>query len=156
MTFSKVFKIGFAAAVFMVGITPTARGQVDTGGCNGAQAGGAGRGLMYMKGTVLCANCTLEEVQHRQPNNHKLYQFTHHKGVLVMQVRAVNDFEMFELPAPRLEMRAPGHLFQQLTAEENLFREVEITGVLNNTHTVDIFRVLLMPLDSVVTAASPS
>jgi len=104
---------------------------------------------------VLCANCTLEEVQHRQPNTHKLYQFTHRQGVLVMQVSAVNDFEMFAFPAPRLAMRAPDQVFQQLTAEENLFREVEITGVLNNTHTVDIFKVLLTPLDFVVTTATP-
>ncbi len=149
MTFSKVFKTGLAAAVFMVGIATTARGQVDTGGCNGAPVGGVGRGLIHIKGTVLCANCTLEDVQHRQPNNHKLYQFTHRKGELVMQVSAVNDSEMFEFSSPRIAMRAPDHLFQQLTVEENLFREVEIMGVLNNTHTLDMFRVLPISTASV-------
>jgi hypothetical protein len=42
---------------------------------------------------------------------------------------------------PRLSVRAPDRLFQQLTAEENMFKEVEITGLLNNTNTFDVFGV---------------
>jgi len=38
-------------------------------------------------------------------------------------------------------VRAPARVFGQLTAEENMFKEVEIIGLLNNTRTLDIFAV---------------
>ena len=34
-------------------------------------------------------------------------------------------------------------LFQQLTAEENLFKDVEITGLLSTTRALDIFEVTI-------------
>ena len=40
-------------------------------------------------------------------------------------------------------MRAQDRVFQQLAAEENLFKEVEITGLLNNSRTLDIFEVTI-------------
>jgi hypothetical protein len=38
----------------------------------------------------------------------------------------------------RISVRAPDSLFRELTAEENLFKEVEIVGLLRNTRTLDI------------------
>jgi hypothetical protein len=38
-------------------------------------------------------------------------------------------------------VRAAHQLFAQLTAEQNLFKEVKITGLLRNTRTVDVFAV---------------
>jgi len=36
-------------------------------------------------------------------------------------------------------VRAKDEVFQQLTAEENLLKEIEIIGLLNNPRTLDIF-----------------
>jgi hypothetical protein len=38
-------------------------------------------------------------------------------------------------------VRAEDKLFQQLTAEQNLFKEVEVIGLLRNTRTLDMFSV---------------
>jgi hypothetical protein len=38
-------------------------------------------------------------------------------------------------------VRAKDELFQHLTAEQNLFKEVEITGLLRNTRTLEMFSV---------------
>jgi hypothetical protein len=40
-------------------------------------------------------------------------------------------------------VRAQDKVFQQLTAEENLFKDVEITGALSTTHALDIFEVTI-------------
>jgi len=44
----------------------------------------------------------------------------------------------------QLAVRAQDRLFQKLTAEENLFKEVEITGLLRNTRTLDIGDVTIL------------
>jgi hypothetical protein len=36
-------------------------------------------------------------------------------------------------------VRAKDEVFQQLAAEENLLKEIEILGLLNNPQTLDIF-----------------
>jgi hypothetical protein len=40
-------------------------------------------------------------------------------------------------------VRATESLWRQLSAEETLFKEVEITGLLNTTRTLDIFTVII-------------
>ena len=37
-----------------------------------------------------------------------------------------------------LQIRAPQNILQELTSEEHLFKEVQITGLLRSTHTFDI------------------
>jgi hypothetical protein len=44
----------------------------------------------------------------------------------------------------RISVRAPDSLFYKLTAEENLFREVEVVGLLRNTRTLDIGNVTVL------------
>ena len=99
---------------------------------------------MQIKGTVLCAGCSLEEVRKAQPDTHHLYQLTHKLGRVVMRVSSVNGSEMWDSPwPPQLWVRAKDSVFQQLSAEENLFKEVEITGLLNNSRTLDIFGITI-------------
>ena len=62
-----------------------------------------------------------------------------------MNVHSVNNsptWRYFGWPA-ELQVRAQDGLFQQLTAEENLFKDVEITGLLSTTRALDIFEVTI-------------
>lgn len=142
-TFSKTLGIGVVAALMLASIAVGARGQVPGGGAG--SFGGEGRALMQIRGKVVCAACRLDEVREAQPNAHRLYQLSYKQGQIVMQVTAVNESVRFDALAwpPRLWVRATESLLQQLSAEENLFREVEITGLLNNTRTLDIFAVTI-------------
>jgi hypothetical protein len=142
MTSFKRITIGVAAALLLAGVTSGARGQVAGGGLSAF--GGEGRGMTIIKGNVLCTGCDLDEVQKAQPNRHHLYQLTHKQGQVVMQVSSVNGSEMWESPlSPRFAVRSKDSVFQQLTAEENLTKEVEITAILRNTRTLDIATVTI-------------
>jgi hypothetical protein len=130
-----------AATLLLAGITTGAQGFVPGGGASGF---GMGSGMAIIKGQVLCAGCNLEEVRKAQPDTHHLYQLTHKQGQVVMQVRSVNGSAMWDLPwPPRLAVRAKDEVFQQLSAEENLMKDVEITGILRHTRTLDIFAVTI-------------
>jgi len=60
-----------------------------------------------------------------------------------MKVSAVNDSQVWGrfIWPPWIWVRAQDRVFQQLMAEENLFKEVEITGRLNNSRTLGVFAV---------------
>jgi hypothetical protein len=93
---------------------------------------------------VVCVGCTLDEVQKTQPDLHHLYQLTHKQGQVVLRVSTINGFEMWATPlSPRFAVRSKDSVFQQLTAEENLTKEMEITALLRNTGTLDIATVTI-------------
>jgi hypothetical protein len=142
MTSFKRITIGMAAALLLAGVTNGARGQVASGGLSAF--GGESRSMTILRGNVLCAGCNLDEVQKGQPNRHHLYQLTHKQGQVVMEVKTVNGSEMWASPlSPRFWVRANDSVFQQLTAEENLTKEVEITAILRNSGTLDIATVTI-------------
>jgi hypothetical protein len=103
--------------------------------------GGETRGPVWLRGTVVCAQCTLDEVRKAQPHPHAFYELTHRQGQVVLQVTWVNDSQRWRLLAwpPRLWVRTKDEVFQHLAAEENLMKEVEIRGLLHPTRTLDIF-----------------
>jgi len=143
MTSFKRITIGVAAALLLAGVTGGARGQIAGGGLS--PFGGGAKGMTILRGNVLCAGCTLDEVQKAQPNKHHLYQLTHKQGQVVMLVKMVNGSDMWEAPlSPRFSVRSKDSVFQQLTAEENLMKEVEVSGILGNTRTFDVFTVTIM------------
>ncbi len=139
----KTLKFGVAAALLLVGIAAGAQEQAPGGG--GGSLGGETRGLMQIRGTVVCTGCSLEEVREAQPSQHDFYQLLHQRGQVVMQVSWVNNSQRWDHLAapPRLWVRATDRLFQQLSAEENLLKEIEITGLLRNSRTLDIFAVTI-------------
>ncbi len=142
-TFGKTLRTGAAAALLLAGLATGAKGQVPGSGFG--SFGGEGRGMLQLKGKVVCTGCTLDEAQAAQPSEHDLYQLAHKRGQVVLQVSDVNDSPRWsQLTWPhRIWVRAADKVFQQLSAEANLFKEVEITGLLNNTRTLDIFAVTL-------------
>lgn len=142
VAFNKMFKTELVAALFVVGLAGGAGAQVAAGSGLSSFNGGS-RGALQITGKVLCVGCTLEEVRKAQPEQRHLYQFSHRRGRVVLEVTAVNDDSRWNVIAwpPQLWVRAEDSLFQKLSAEENWFKEIEITGLLNNSRTLDVFDV---------------
>lgn len=138
----KPIRTGVAAALLLASLTTGAQGFAPGGT---SSFGGESRGMMQIRGTVLCEACSLEEMRTEQPNVQKLYQLSHTQGQVVMQIATVNGSAMFDpLAQPsRLQVRARAEVFEKLSAEENLAHEVEITGILRNTRTLDIATVTI-------------
>ena len=129
-------RTGLAAALLLAGITTAAHGFAPGGM---SPFGGGSRGMTLIRGNVLCAGCELTEVSKAQPGLRHLYQLTHNQGQVVLQVKTINGSGLWEAPlSPLFAVRATDSVFQQLTAEENLTKEVEIAAILRNTRTLDI------------------
>ncbi len=141
-TFGRKISIGVAAAFMLASLATSVQGQVPGGM---GSLGGESRGIMYIKGSVVCAECTLDEARKAHPGERsKLYQLSHKQGQVVVKITEVNDSPRWShLGRPQLWVRAKDSVFAQLTAEENLFKEIQITGLLNNTRTLDIFEVTI-------------
>jgi hypothetical protein len=138
---------GFVAALLLSTLADTAYGQ----GSPQLPYGGAIKGMMQISGTLVCAECTLEDARKAHPEMHDLYLFTHDLGQAVIQVNQVQDSSgrgasesivgnRWEAITwhPQLAVRAPEEEFQKLLAEENMFKEVQLTGTLRSTRTLDV------------------
>lgn len=136
----KTVWVNLAIALMVVGGAVVAQGQAPGGGMS---FGGSGRSLVVISGRVMCAPCSLEDAQKAQPNEYHLYQLAYQQNQLVMKMTTVNEKVMFDSLAwpPRLAVRGPEHLLKKLSDEENLFKEMTITGLLHNTRTLDVFDV---------------
>jgi hypothetical protein len=133
---NKTLRTGMAAALLLVGVTTGAHGFAPGGM---SPFGGGSRGMTLIKGNVLCAGCELTEVSKAQPGLPHLYQLTHKQGQVVLQVKTINGSGLWEAPlSPLFAVRAKDSVFGQLTAEENLMKEVEIAAILRSTRTLDI------------------
>ena len=140
-TLSKRISIKVAVTVLLAGLTSFAHGQVAGGGLS--SFGEESSGMTQLTGKVVCVGCSLEEVRQAHPHLHDLYLLRHRQGQVVMEVETVNEQPLWSslVWPPRLWVRAADTLIAQLTAEQNLFKEVEITGLLRNTRTLDVFDV---------------
>jgi hypothetical protein len=135
----RTLSAGVAVALLLAGLAVNSRGEVD---------GGLGFSpnselTMQIHGNVVCTECSLEEAQKARPHDTALYQMTSRQGRLVMQVNWVSNTARWSriVWPPQLRVRGDAHLIHQLGAEENLFKEVEITGLLSNTRTLDLLMV---------------
>jgi len=124
----------------LIGFSTRALGQTGPGG---SSVGGELRGTTQIKGEVLCVDCRLEEVRHAQPAEGKLYQVLYPGGQLVLKITWINEPQWWTalISSPELRLRGKASLLQQLSAEENLFREVTVTGLLRATRVFDIYEV---------------
>jgi hypothetical protein len=116
--FSKTIGLGIASALFLGGLTTGAYGLVPTGGSG--SVGGSARSVVQIHGTIVCAQCNLNEIRETQPQRNHLYELVHKQGQVVMEVTQVNDPQTpitLALP-PRSSVRAPDRVFGQLTAEK--------------------------------------
>ena len=140
-TFSHTLRTSLAATLLLTCITTGVQGEVIKVLVRGEVVTGAIR----LRGNVICVGCSLEEAQKAQSDTRTLYQLTHEQGQIVMRMGTINNSKNWSLFAwpPQIRVRARGNLWQKLTAEENLLQEVEITGLLSNARTLDIFAVTI-------------
>lgn len=111
--------------------------------------GGELRQMTLVKGHVVCTNCSIEEVRKAQPDREgRLYQVNHNNGQLVMAVDWLNEEHRWRsiVGSASLFMRSSDILFEQLAAEENRFKDVQLTGLLKSTRTFHLFH--LEPVES--------
>lgn len=137
----KTLRWSVALALTIGSLTSSAYGLV--GGLTGS-VGGESRSMIQLKGNLVCAQCSLDEVRHGQPSKAStLYQLTHQSGQVVIDISRVDDTSRWNtlLGPHRLSVRAHEQTFKTLMAEENMFKEVEITGMLRNTRTFDVANV---------------
>ena len=134
--------MGVAATLLVAGVTVGAQGGVTEGGFS---FGTEGAGLMQIRGNMICAECSMAEACQTRPGRHDLYQLTGRQGRVVMRVSWVSNSERWihVVWPPRIWVRGEERLLQQLNAEENLFKELEITGLLSNSRTLDVFGVTI-------------
>ncbi|MBI3301961.1 MAG: hypothetical protein HYZ72_07775 [Deltaproteobacteria bacterium] len=137
--------IGVAAAFLLAGTTTAgAQGFVPLGS-TGPEAGAGGRGIQ-IRGNVVCIGCSLAEAREAHPNkqgNH-LYWLAHRQGQMVIEVNRVgNTLWWNHLTVPRIWVRGEESLCQKLTAKENLFKELEVSGVLSPAQVLDLSEVTI-------------
>lgn len=136
-----ITKMSVAIALLLTSLTVGARGDVAGGG-QGFGPGGAD--TMKIRGNVVCAGCSLEEMRKANPKEYPFYyQFTHKNGRLVMHVTWVSNSARWARVVwpPQLWMRGEEGVVRQLSTEANLFKDMEITALLSNTRTLDIIDV---------------
>lgn len=145
VTFGKTISLAVAAVPLLTSISTTALGFGPGGGAGFGLAGTRGSGMTLIRGKVLCAECSLEEVRQSQPDLEQLYQLTNAEGQIVMQFRSVNSSEVWRFSGPpQFSVRSKASVFRQLTTEENLLKDVEITSVLSkDVRNLDIFAVTI-------------
>jgi hypothetical protein len=138
----KTLRTGMAATLLLTGLTVGAQGDIGAGG---SPFGPDGTGTVQIRGTVLCAACSLEEVRHAQPSEPALYQLSFQQGQVVMRIDWVSTPTRWQRVVwpPRLWVRGEDGLLQQLSAETNLFKKMEIQGILSNTRTLDLASITL-------------
>jgi hypothetical protein len=99
----------------------------------------------------VCTDCSLEEAQAAHPSLTDLYELSHEKGKVVIKVSSVNDSTSSDTESgdvsnrwtsisqpPQLSVRAEDNLFQKLMDKNNHSKELEITGIIRTTRTLDI------------------
>jgi len=139
--FRNTFRTTITAALLLTCITTGVQGEIVQVLVRGEVVTGA----LRIRGNVICVECSLEEARKARTDTRTLYQFTHEQGQMIMEVGTINNSQSWSLFAwpPQIRVRAQGNLWQKLTAEENLLKEVEITGLLNNARTLDILAVTI-------------
>lgn len=135
--------IGVAAALMLAGVTTSAQGFLGVGANSSGSPGG---GLVQIRGNVVCVGCDLIETKKARPAEHNLYQLTHRRGQIVMKVTEVNgpQGQKHLLWPPKIHVRAKDSVFEKLTVEGNLFKDVEVTGFLRHTRTLDVSAVTIL------------
>lgn len=129
------------AALMSLGVISGVHAQ--QGGIPGS-FGGELRGVTQFTARVVCVGCDLTEARRAQPHMNSLYQLNYDQGQLVMQVESFSEssehrkWESIVGLSHQLQGRATDTILKEITAEENLFRPMTVTGLLRSTNTLDI------------------
>jgi hypothetical protein len=145
---NKMLHSGVLGALFLAAFSTSALGQ-GPGVGGGGIGTGAGvptvgsqtPGTTQLSGRVLCINCSLEEMQAKQPQDDKtLYELSRDQERAVLQLETVNNARRWDEVnlTQRLQVRGADDLWQKLTAAENLNKQVALAGILSSTRTLDL------------------
>ncbi len=116
--------MSLGAALLWASLATGVQGYV---GAPGGFGSGLGKGWVQLRGQVVCAGCTLEELRAALPvPSARLYQLNHRRGQVVIKANP----EDASLRYHRLWLKGGDKLFEILAAEENLFKEIEVSGLL--------------------------
>lgn len=151
---SEIMSGSLLLVLLLGGFAASAYGQAGVGtgpAAPGAPFGGTMKDMTLIRGNVVCANCSLDEARQARPDLGNLYVLQHDLGKVVLNINAVDDRARWESVVGlthELQARAEEGEFRKLMAEENLFKEVEIAGVLRSTRAFDIANVAVVGVDS--------
>ncbi len=138
-SFRQLAGMGVLVAFLLFGESTRVWGQTAGGRMT---FGGELRGAIVVRGKLVCAGCDLDEVLGPGVDRRKAYLLRHRKGQVVIEVHWVNEpLRWSNLLSRRVFVRAADPVFEKLVAEENMFKEVELTTLLRGSSTLDIFRV---------------
>ena len=155
-TLNRMFVTGLSVAVLFTTLSSNAWSQIAVGPGSGGFSGEFRRTII-IGGRVICAQCTIRDVQATQPELTNLYELHHpQEGRIVMQIKPHEDtaayyawwhndgaiwWKTVVAPATSVFVRGPNSLFRQLIAEENLMKQVQLTGQLSSDRTYDMVSV---------------
>jgi len=108
---------------------------------------GETRGVTFFRGTIICAGCSLEAAQAANPRLGRLYAFDSDRGQIVVRMNDADDrmwWEAITGLSNRVWLRGPDEVLNSLMAEENLFKEVEVAGLLRKDGIFDVGGVTLL------------
>lgn len=107
--------------------TSVATGMQGYSGSRGGFGSGLGKGWVQLRGHVLCADCTLADLRATAPApRSRVFQLNHSRGQVVMQVNR----EDASLRYHNLWLKGGDQVFETLAAEENLFKQIAVSGLL--------------------------
>jgi hypothetical protein len=135
----KAFSVGLGVVLFLAGLSSGVWGQSSLPTVPGQNL----NALTRIKGAVVCVGCKLEEAREGEADSGHLYELQSAQGTAVFRVDWVDDASRWVsiTLGHRLRVRAAAPVLQELTAEANLFKEVEITGLLSSDRMLDVAKV---------------
>ncbi|MGE0822413.1 MAG: hypothetical protein AB7G75_02645 [Candidatus Binatia bacterium] len=105
--------------------------------------GGELRGESRVEGKVLCVDCSIQDIHKAYPDLTDLYLLKHGKDTAVLHVSRMSNPQRWETIVfpPELQVRGKDKVVQKLTAEKNLWKNVQIEGLLRDDRVLDVVKV---------------
>jgi hypothetical protein len=138
---TKVLRSSIVATSLLIGSTSLSWAQASGSGVG--PFGGELRGIMQFTGKVVCVSCTINEVRHAHPQLPNLYLLKlvgNEQQKAVVSVETISEPQRWDAVVFPHEVlvRSTDDLFHKLTAEENLYKTVSVTGLLRNDRIMDV------------------
>lgn len=93
-----------------------------------------------VEGRIICVECRLEDVRKQHPQAHSLYQLTHQRGRMVMQIDDAGDLRQWQRDtlSNTLYIRAADEVLAELTDAQTVQKYVTVAGRLGSDHVLDV------------------
>jgi hypothetical protein len=130
------------------------------GGAGPGTFGGELRGAYQVQGKVLCVGCTVKEVQKASPQHlPDLYILKKGRQQVVFQITKITNsasgresllgrWQAITGLTRRLLVRTDDDVWRKLIEEDNVEKDVQLTGLLQNTGTFDVSELVFLEIDN--------